>query len=108
MAHHAEAVFDHSQTLSVTGTVKEYLWANPHTNIYLEITDASGRSSIAVFECGPANAMLRAGWTRETLSVGEKLTLRYYPRRDLKAGGQLLFATRADGSVLRWQAVATP
>jgi hypothetical protein len=108
MAHHGEALFDRSKTLTVTGTVKEYLWANPHTNIFLEITDASGQSGIAVFECGPANAMLRAGWTRETLSVGDKLTLRYHPRRDLKSGGQMLSATRADGSVLRWQSARTP
>jgi hypothetical protein len=107
-AHHAEALFDHSQTHSVTGTVMEYLWANPHTNIFLEVTDASGHSSIAVFEGGSAIAMRRAGWTRESMSVGDKLTISFYRRRDLKSGGQLLSATLADGRTLRWQPAGTP
>jgi hypothetical protein len=108
MAHHAEALFDHTQTQSVMGTVTEFLWANPHTNIFLEVTDASGHSSVAVFEGGSAIAMRRAGWTRESMSVGDKLAISYYPRRDLKSGGQLLTATMADGRVLRWQPAGTP
>jgi hypothetical protein len=107
-AHHAEALFDHTQTQSVMGTVTEFLWANPHTNIFLEVTDASGRSSVAVFEGGSAIAMRRAGWTRESMSVGDKLAISFYPRRDLKSGGQLLTATMADGRVLRWQPAGTP
>lgn len=107
MAHHAEALFDHSQTRSVTGTVTEYLWANPHTNIFLEVTDASGHTSVAVFEGGSAIAMRRAGWTRESMSVGDKLAISYYPRHDLKPGGQLLSAALADGRMLRWQPAGT-
>jgi hypothetical protein len=108
MAHHAEALFDHSQTQSVTGTVTEYLWANPHTNIFLEVTDAAGRSSVAMFEGGSAIAMRRAGWTRQTMSVGDKLTVSYYPRHDRKSGGQLIGATLADGRIVRWQPAGTP
>jgi len=108
MAHHAEALFDHSRTQSVAGTVMEYLWANPHTNIYLELTDTDGRSSVAVFEGGSAIAMRRAGWTRESLAVGDKLAVSFYPRRDLKSGGQLIAATLTDGRVLRWQPAGTP
>jgi hypothetical protein len=108
MAHHAEALFNRSQTQSISGTVTEYLWANPHTNIYLEVTDADGHSSVAVFEGGSAIAMRRAGWTRTTLAVGDKVALSFYPRRDVKPGGQLIDATLADGRVLRWRAPGTP
>jgi hypothetical protein len=108
LAHHAEALFDRSRTEAITGTVTEYLWANPHTNIYLEVTDADGRSSVAMFEGGSAIAMRRAGWGRETLAIGDKLALSFYPRRDLKPGGQLISATLADGRILRWQAPGTP
>lgn len=108
MAHHAEALFDRSQTQSTTGTVAEFLWANPHTNIYLEVTGADGRSSVAVFEGGSAIAMRRAGWTRATLAVGDKVALSFYPRRDVKPGGQLISATLADGRVLLWRPPGTP
>jgi hypothetical protein len=108
LAHHAEALFDRSKTQTMTGTVTEYLWANPHTNIYLEVTDAEGHSRVAVFEGGSAIAMRRAGWARDTLAIGDKLALSFYPRRDLKSGGQLISATLSDGRVLRWQDAGTP
>jgi hypothetical protein len=107
VAHHAEAMFDHSRTLSVTGTVKEYLWANPHVLIYLEITDARGRSDVSVFEGGSAIVMKRNGWTRDSLSVGDKLAISYSPRRDGKPGGMLLTATLSDGKTLGWRPAAT-
>ena len=50
LAHHAEAPFDHRQTLPVPGTVTEYLWANPHVMIYREGADARGRIDVTVSE----------------------------------------------------------
>jgi hypothetical protein len=108
LAHHAEALFDHSQTQSVSGTVMEFLWANPHTNIYLEVTDAAGHSNVAIFEGGSAIAMRRAGWSRQTIAVGDKLSVSFYPRRDQKSGGQLIAATLTDGRVLRWRPAGIP
>jgi hypothetical protein len=108
LAHHAEALFDHSQTLAASGSVMEYLWANPHTNIYLEVADDAGRSNLILFEGGPAVAMRRWGWTRDTLKVGDKLLINYYPRRDLKPGGQLISATLPDGRTLSWRLASAP
>jgi hypothetical protein len=108
LAHHAEAVFDRSQVLSVTGTVKGFLWANPHTLIYLEVADSSGRTDVNVFEGGSAVVMRRYGWSRDSLKVGDKLSISYHPRRDRKPGGLLITATLADGKKLGWQPVTTP
>ena len=107
-AHHAEAMFDHTHPLTVTGAVKNYLWANPHTLIYLETTAPSGKPEVIVFEGGPASIMKTHGWTRVTLKAGDKLTLTYYPRRDGKSGGMLLTATTTDGKIMSWRATATP
>lgn len=108
MAHHAEAVFDHSQTLSVTGTVKEFLWANPHTLVYLSVSDATGKLNVATFEGGPAAVMTRNGWSRSTLKVGDTVAVEYYPRRDRKPGGLLVIATLADGKKLGWRPAGMP
>jgi len=108
LAHHAEAMFDRSALLSSSGTVKEFLWANPHTLIYLAVSDASGAPHVVVFECGSASVMKRDGWSRDTIKVGEKLTVSYYPRRDLKPGGMLATATFADGTKLGWRTMGTP
>src|SRR5882757_6117750 len=90
LAHHAEATFDLSRVLSVTGTIKEYLLANPHTLIYLEVTDSSGKTDLAVFQGGSAMVMTRNGWSRSSLKVGDKIQIDYYPRRDKKPGGMLI------------------
>jgi hypothetical protein len=103
LAHHAEATFDLSRVLSVTGTVKEYLLANPHTLIYLEVTDSNGQADLAVFQGGSAIVMTRSGWSRNSLKVGDKIHIDYYPRRDKKPGGMLITATREDGEKLTWR-----
>ena len=103
VAHHAEAAYDHSRVLSVTGTIKEFLLANPHTLIYLEVTDSSGQTDLAVFQCGSAIVMTRSGWSRNSLKAGDKIYIDYYPRRDKKPGGMLITATREDGEKLTWR-----
>jgi hypothetical protein len=103
VAHHAEATFDHGRVLSVAGTIKEFLLANPHTLIYLEVTDSSGKTDLAVFQGGSAIVMTRNGWSRNSLMVGEKIHIDYYPRRDKKPGGMLITATRENGEKLTWR-----
>jgi hypothetical protein len=102
-AHHAEAAFDHKRLASVPGSVKEFLWANPHSLIYLEVTTASGPIDVSVFEGGSVNAMRRYGWSARSLKPGDKVTIDYYPRRDQKPGGMLVAATLSDGKKLTWQ-----
>jgi Family of unknown function (DUF6152) len=103
IAHHAEALYDRGRTLSVSGTVKAFLWANPHTLIYLEVSDSSGRSDVDVFEGGSVIVMRRSGWARDSLKVRDKVAITFHPRRDNKRGGMFLTASRTDGSVLGWR-----
>jgi hypothetical protein len=102
-AHHAEATFDHKKLATVPGMVKEFLWANPHAVIYLEVTGASGQIDVNVFEGGSVNAMRRFGWSAGSLKPGDKVTIDYHPRRDQRPGGMLVAATLRDGKKLTWQ-----
>ena len=103
VAHHAEATFDHSKILFVTGTIREFLLANPHTLIYLGVTDSSGRTDVIVFQGGPAVVMTRNGWSRDSLKVGDKVRIDYTPRRDQKPGGMVITATRDGGEKFTWR-----
>jgi len=102
-AHHGEALFDYRQTQSVFGTVKTFLWANPHVRVSLEIADAGGNADVSAFEAGSVSVMQRSGWSRQSLVIGDKLTITYHPRHDGKPGGMLISAMLADGRVLAWQ-----
>ena len=103
LAHHSEVAFDQGQIIAVSGAVKEYLWVNPHVRIYLEVVDARGRPDVTVFQGGPPIDMERAGWARDSLKAGDRLTITYHPRRDKKPGGMLVTATLNDGKVLGWR-----
>ncbi len=102
-AHHAEAAFDHHKLMSVQGTVKEFLWANPHSVVYLEVTGPGSQTDVNVFECGSVQIMRRNGWTASSLMPGDKVTIDYNPRRDKTPGGMLVAVTLADGKKLSWQ-----
>jgi Family of unknown function (DUF6152) len=108
IAHHAEAEYDRTRTLSVSGTVKAFLWANPHTLILLEVTDSSGRTDVDVFEGGSVIVMRRTGWARDSLKVGDKVAITFHPRRDNKRGGMFLTASGTDGRVLGWRPATDP
>jgi hypothetical protein len=102
-AHHAEASFDHQKLASVPGTVKEFLWANPHALIYLEVTEPNGQIDVNIFEGGSVTVMRRYGWSAGSLKPGDRVTIDYYPRRDKRPGGMLVGATLSDGKKLTWQ-----
>ena len=108
LAHHAEGGFDRTRVISVTGTVKQFLWANPHAQIYLEVTDSNGSTDVDVFYGGSVIVMRRSGWSQGSLKVGDKLTIDFYPRRDHKRGGMWITVTKTNGEKLVWPQPAKP
>lgn len=95
-AHHSFAMFDQTRQVSVNGVVKEFQWTNPHA--FIELADTDGKTwSI---EMNSPNNLLRQGWKRTALKVGDKVTVVFNPLRDGKAGGLFNAVTLPDGKVL--------
>lgn len=76
-AHHSFAAeFDASKTFKLSGPVTKIEWQNPHTFIYVDVTDqASGSVTNWALELGSPNSLLRAGWTRTALKVGDVVSV---------------------------------
>ena len=100
MSHHSTTAYDHTKTIVLSGTVKEFQWTNPHSWVQLIVSDDQGKMTEWAIETGSPNLNLRHGWTRTTLKPGDKVTLTIYPHRDGSAHGSLAFAKLADGRVL--------
>jgi Family of unknown function (DUF6152) len=102
-AHHSYAMFDAARTATVTGTVAKLEWTNPHVFIWVYVPNAARDSGfdLYAFENGSPNVLLRRGWSKETLAVGEKVSIAYWPLADGRTGGHFAVATRVDGSVIR-------
>jgi hypothetical protein len=92
-AHHSTTMFDHSKTLTITGTVVELRWTNPHVSLSVNGTlkDAGGEPTLWLLEMtSPGNLVRAGGWTRSALKPGDKVEVDMSPLRDSdKKGGAL-------------------
>lgn len=77
--------------------------ANPHTRIFLEVTDEHGTREIE-FEGHSRNNFYRAGWRPDKGKVGEKMTITIAPRRDGEDGGYITAFVTADGDRIGFRA----
>jgi Family of unknown function (DUF6152) len=77
VAHHSvSAEFDTTKTIKFTGKVTGINWGNPHIYTLVEAPDpASGKTVVFRVEGGPPNSLFRAGWRKDTLKVGETVTV---------------------------------
>ena len=100
LGHHSYAMFDTTQSMFVEGTVAKVEWVNPHTFVwlYVEKTGQPGEYDLYAFENGPVTMLSRDGWTKDTLKVGEKLTIQYFPLKDGRTGGSFVKAVHEDGT----------
>jgi len=71
-AHHSiVAEFDPNQPITFKGAVKKVEWTNPHIYTSVEVTGADGKTLVYRVEGGPPNALFRQGWRKDTLKVGD-------------------------------------
>jgi hypothetical protein len=95
-------MFDTTKSVFVEGTLAKVEWVNPHTFVWLYVakTDKPGEYDLYGFENGPINMLTRGGWTKDSLHVGEKLTVQYFPLKDGRTGGSFVKAIHQDGTEL--------
>ena len=75
-AHHSfDAEYDTKKHITLTGYVTKLDWANPHAFVFINTTGESGAVKNYKVEMGPPYALTRGGWKRETVKVGDKVTV---------------------------------
>lgn len=99
-AHHSAAMFDHTKTVKLVGTVVQFGWTNPHSWISVDVPSATGGTERWSVECNSPNNLARMGWKSTSLKPGDKVTVLIHPLRNGDRGGSFMSATLADGTVL--------
>ena len=104
LAHHSFAAeFDENKVVKLTGTVTKLEWTNPHIWFFIDVKNPDGTVTNWGFEMGSPNGLLRAGWKRDTMKVGDVVAVEARQARDgssnanaqavvLTTTGQKLFA----------------
>jgi len=100
-AHHSFAPFNMEAEKTISGTIKKFDWTNPHTWIWLDVTNDKGTVETWGIEGMSPNYLGRRGWTKNSLKPGDKVSIVVRPMRDGSTGGMFLRATLADGRELR-------
>jgi uncharacterized protein DUF6152 len=82
-AHHSfGAEFDSNKPVTMTGVVTRLEWTNPHVYLFIDVTDKKGKVTNWGFEMGPPHMLQKAGWKRNSLTIGETVVIDGWLARD--------------------------
>jgi Family of unknown function (DUF6152) len=99
-AHHSFAIFDHSKTHTLKGTVVSFQWTNPHGYIELDVAEGPAGVDRYTVELTSINMLRRAGWKSSDVHAGDEVTAIVAPLLNGEHGGLLLELKVPDGRTL--------
>jgi hypothetical protein len=100
-AHHSfSAEFDANAPIELNGTVTKVEWANPHTFFYIDVAADGGKVDNWALELGSPNGLMRRGWTRNSMKIGDLVTVSGWRAKDGTLKGNARSVTLASGQKL--------
>jgi Family of unknown function (DUF6152) len=101
LAHHGNASYDYAKTITVKGTVTQWLWFNPHCLLKFDVKDDKGDVQHWVTEASSPVDMNRIGWSSSVLKPGDEITIDVMPSKNGVYVGRIRQVTLSDGTVLK-------
>ena len=81
-AHHGNSAYDETARVPIKGVVTEFVWVNPHSQIYLDVKDKNGSIVHWAVETNSPGILTRAGWTRRSVKPGDEVTIILCPAKN--------------------------
>lgn len=81
-AHHGNSAYDETARVPVKGTVTEFVWTNPHSQIYMDVKEKDGKVTHWAIETNSPGILTRAGWTRRSVKPGDEVTFILCPAKN--------------------------
>ncbi|MBI79184.1 MAG: DUF6152 family protein [Pseudomonadota bacterium] len=101
-AHHSHGNYEMTSYMEMEGIVEDLLWINPHTWIYLNVDNGNGENTLWALEGGSPNALVRRGWARGDVNIGDSISVRCHQLKDKSNGCLLGFVTPENGEEKEW------
>ena len=97
-AHHSFAAeYDANKPVTLTGTITKVEWTNPHARFYIDVKDDKGTLTNWNLELASPNALVRNGWTKKSLNIGDVITVEGSRAKDGSNMANARVVTFADG-----------
>lgn len=100
LAHHGNAAFDTSKHVTIKGSVVDWLWANPHCVLTLDVKDDQGRVVRWAAEANIPSDMVKRGWKKTSFSPGDVVTVIVVPAKNDRPAGRIEQVVLANGETL--------
>jgi hypothetical protein len=100
-AHHGNASYDYEKTVTVKGTVTQWVWSNPHCLLKFDVKDDKGEVQHWVTEASSPVDMQRIGWSANAFKAGDEITIDVMPSKNGVSVGRIRQVTLSDGTVLK-------
>jgi hypothetical protein len=81
LAHHGTGTYDSTKSVTLSGTVTEFAFTNPHAALYFDVKDAQGKTVNWAIEMNSPGVLSRAGWTKRTFKAGDQITITVRPAK---------------------------
>ena len=99
VSHHSHSMFDHSREVTITGTVTEFSFRNPHVFLYVDVEQEDGETVNYWIEMSNIPGMIKRGVGYKTFQRGDVITASVFPLTDGRPGGNYSTIVAADGTV---------
>jgi len=101
-AHHSFAAeYDMNKPLTLTGTVTKVEWLNPHARLFIDVKDETGKVTNWELELQAPNTLVRSGWTRTSIKLGDTVTVEGYRAKDASNLANAVSITLPDGRKIK-------
>jgi hypothetical protein len=107
-AHHGNAAYELGKSVTLKGTVTQYVWANPHCILLFDVTDDRGQAVQWSAETENPSSMVHYGWTKESMKPGDQVTVTVVPAKNGKPIGRIVEVVLPNGQKLAGRGLQGP
>jgi hypothetical protein len=101
LGHHSFTMFDETKPTTLSGTVRDFEWTNPHAWLRVMVVDAkTGKPVLWAYELSSTARLITMGLSANSFKAGDMVSVTFHPMRDGTRAGRFMGATLANGKVI--------